>query len=113
MTAIVLNYNGAELLDVVMPSLERQTYPHLDVLVVDNGSTDGSAVKVRERWPQARVLELPENVGVARALNEGVMESDAELIALLNNDIELDRGIGRGIVAASRGGIRVREVAAV
>jgi GT2 family glycosyltransferase len=99
-TAIVLNYNGAELLDVVMPSLERQTYPHLDVLVVDNGSTDGSAAKVRERWPRARVLEIPENVGVARALNEGVMESDAELIALLNNDIELEPRWIEELVAA-------------
>jgi GT2 family glycosyltransferase len=99
-TAIVLNYNGAELLDVVMPSLERQTYPHVDVLVVDNGSTDGSAAKLRERWPRARLLEIPENVGVAKALNEGVMKADAELIALLNNDIELEPRWIEELVAA-------------
>jgi GT2 family glycosyltransferase len=89
-TAIVLNYNGAELLDVVIPSLERQTYPHLSVLLVDNGSTDESVARARARWPQVRILELPQNVGVAKALNRGVLECDTELVALLNNDIELE-----------------------
>ena len=89
-TAIVLNYNGAELLDVVIPSLERQTYPHLSVTLVDNGSTDGSADRVRARWPWVRIVEIPQNVGVAGALNRGVLESDTELVALLNNDIELE-----------------------
>jgi GT2 family glycosyltransferase len=89
-TAIVLNYNGAELLDVVIPSLERQTYPNLSVTLVDNGSTDGSAAHVRARWPHVRIVELPQNVGVAGALNRGVLESDTELVALLNNDIELE-----------------------
>ncbi len=99
-TAIVLNYNGAELLDVVMPSLQRQTYPHLDVMVVDNGSTDESVAIVRDRWPEARVVEIPENVGVARALNAGIMESETELIALLNNDIELEPDWLEELVAA-------------
>jgi GT2 family glycosyltransferase len=99
-TAIVLNYNGAELLDVVMPSLARQTYPGLTVMVVDNGSTDGSASRVRERWPQARLVEIRENVGVAKALNRGIEESDTELVALLNNDIELDPRWVEELVAA-------------
>jgi GT2 family glycosyltransferase len=89
-TAVVLNYNGAELLEVVLPSLERQTYPRLSTLVVDNGSTDGSVARVRDRWPAARVTEIPQNVGVAKALNRGIAASDTELVALLNNDIELE-----------------------
>jgi GT2 family glycosyltransferase len=89
-TAIVLNYNGAELLDVVIPSLERQTYPNLSVLLVDNGSADGSVDKARAHWPQVRIVEIAQNVGVAKALNRGVLESDTELVALLNNDIELE-----------------------
>ena len=89
-TAIVLNYNGAELLDVVIPSLERQTYPNLSVILVDNGSSDGSADHARARWPQVRVGEIAQNVGVAGALNRGILESTTELVALLNNDIELE-----------------------
>ena len=89
-TAIVLNYNGAGLLDVVIPSLERQTYPDLSLILVDNGSTDGSAAHARARWPQVRVVEIPQNVGVAEALNRGVLESETDFVALLNNDIELE-----------------------
>jgi GT2 family glycosyltransferase len=89
-TAVVLNYNGRELLDVILPSLAAQTYPHLTVTVLDNGSSDGSAAYVRERWPEARVVALPQNVGVAAALNRGLETVETELVALLNNDIELE-----------------------
>ena len=99
-TAIVLNYNGAELLDIVLPSLARQTYPHLSVTVVDNGSTDRSAALVRERWPQVGLIEISQNVGVARALNRGISECATELVALLNNDIELEPRWLEELVAA-------------
>lgn len=89
-TAVVLNYNGRELLDVILPSLAGQTYPSLSVTVLDNGSGDGSAEHVRERWPDVQVVALPENVGVAAALNRGLESVETDLVALLNNDIELD-----------------------
>jgi hypothetical protein len=89
-TAVVLNYDGRELLDVILPSLAAQTYTNLTVTVVDNGSSDGSAGYVRERWPHVRLVALPENVGVAAALNRGLETVETELVALLNNDIELE-----------------------
>jgi GT2 family glycosyltransferase len=89
--AVVLNYDGRALLDVIMPSLERQTLDDLKVLVVDNGSRDGSADYVRERWPSAELLVLPDNVGVAAALNRGLHATRGfEYVALLNNDLELE-----------------------
>jgi GT2 family glycosyltransferase len=89
-TAVVLNYNGRALLDVILPSLASQTYPNLAVTVLDNGSSDGSADYVRDRWPAARVVALPENVGVAAALNRALETVETELVALLNNDVELE-----------------------
>ena len=89
-TALVANYNGRKLLDTVVPSLLAQTYPKLSVVVVDDGSGDGSAAYVRERWPDVTVLELPTNVGIATAFNRGVESAGEELIALVNNDIELE-----------------------
>src|SRR5207302_11076015 len=83
-------YNGRELLDVILPSLAAQTYPRLTVTVLDNGSSDDSAKYVRQHWPDARVVALPENVGVAAALNRGLETVETELVALLNNDIELE-----------------------
>jgi len=89
-SALVLNYDGRALLDTALPSLLEQRYPNVTVTVIDNGSSDGSAAYVRERWPSVQVLELPVNVGVAAALNRGVESADGELVALLNNDIELE-----------------------
>lgn len=90
LTAVVLTYDRRDLLDVILPSLERQTIEELRVLVVDNGSRDGSAGYVRERWPAFELLELPRNIGVAAALNRGVAQVSSEFVALLNNDLELE-----------------------
>jgi GT2 family glycosyltransferase len=89
-TAVVLNYDGRALLDVILPSLAAQTYGAFELLVVDNGSHDDSLSYLAEHWPAARVLSLAENVGVAAALNRGVREAGGELVALLNNDLELE-----------------------
>jgi GT2 family glycosyltransferase len=88
-TAIVLTYDGRALLDVVLPSLAAQSEPAREVIVVDNGSTDGTSQWLRSQWPQVKVLALPTNIGVAAALNQGVAQAGGEYVALLNNDLEL------------------------
>jgi GT2 family glycosyltransferase len=85
-TLVVLSFDGRELLAATLPSVLSQ---RADVLVVDNGSSDGTADYLREHWPQVRVLELPHNVGVAAALNRAVAVATTEFVALLNNDVEL------------------------
>jgi GT2 family glycosyltransferase len=90
-SAAVLNYNGRELLDVILASLDAQDYRDFEALVVDNGSTDDSVAHMREAWPQVRVVSTgARNVGVSAALNVAVDAAAGEFIALLNNDIELD-----------------------
>jgi len=90
-TLAILNYNGRELLDVVVPSvLALRGADCARVMVVDNGSTDGSREHIRASWPTVEVLEISHNIGVAAALNRAVTASDSELVALLNNDIELE-----------------------
>lgn len=87
---VVLNYNGRTLLDVAFTSIFGQTYADYGVILLDNGSTDGSVEFVREKWPETRVVALAENVGVTGALNHAVEATSARYIALLNNDIELE-----------------------
>ena len=100
-SAVVLNYNGAELLEIVLPSLAAQTYDGVEVVVVDNGSSDDSMRYLQEHWPAVRAVSTgPRNVGVAAALNVAVMSSRGELIALLNNDIELEPDWLEQLVAA-------------
>jgi GT2 family glycosyltransferase len=90
-TVAVLNYNGRALLEIVLPSLAMQEYHDFQAVVVDNCSTDDSLSYLQERWPDVRVVRTgTENIGVAAALNVALRSADTELVALLNNDIELD-----------------------
>ena len=103
-SAVVLNYNGRRLLEIVLPSLAMQEHHDFETVVVDDCSTDDSIDYLREHWPQVRVVPTgPTNVGVARALNIAVRSARGELVALLNNDIELDpRWLGEMVAALKR-----------
>jgi GT2 family glycosyltransferase len=102
-TLAVLSYDGRALLEATLPSVMAQDHDGvLEVLVVDNGSSDGTAAWLRAGWPQVRVLELAHNVGVAAALNRALATVTTELVALLNNDVELAPGWLTALVAALR-----------
>jgi len=91
-TLAVLTYNGRELLDVVLPSALALDYADRRVVVVDNGSGDGTIEHVRERYPDVEVVALGRNLGVSAGLNRCVEAADGEYVALLNNDLELEPG---------------------
>ena len=98
----VLTYNGRELLEIVLPSLAGQRFRDFRTVVVDNGSSDDSVAWLREHWPDVEVVSLPENVGVTAALNVCFDATACELVALLNNDLELDPDCLGELVAAMR-----------
>ena len=102
LTATVLTYDGRELLEVVLPSLAAQTFTDFRTVVVDNGSSDGSAAWLAVHWPQVEVVSLPANVGVTAALNVCLDAATTELVALLNNDVELHPDCLGELVAAMR-----------
>jgi GT2 family glycosyltransferase len=88
-SVIVVNWNGLKFLDDCLVSLERQTWPHREFIIVDNGSTDGTAETIRawtERIPDAQGIYLPVNTGYCRANNLGFAKARGEWIALCNND---------------------------
>lgn len=89
-SVIIPNYNGIAYLDGVFASLERQTMADFEVILVDNGSTDGSAAFIAANYPWVHIIELPENFGFCRAVNEGIRASRAPYVLLLNNDIEAE-----------------------
>lgn len=86
---VVPNFNGLRWLPGLLDSLEAQTRPADEVLVVDNGSSDGSLAWLDERGG-VRVVPLAFNTGFAHAVNVGFGATDAELVALVNTDVELD-----------------------
>ena len=69
MTAAVLSYDGRHLLEVILPSLARQRFRDFEVVVVDNGSSDGTAGWLAEHWPEVEVMRIERNIGVTAALN--------------------------------------------
>lgn len=88
-TVIIPNWNREDLLRGCLQSLAEQTEP-CQVLVVDNGSTDGSVQMVRLTFPNVQILELGANLGFARAVNHGIQEVKTHYVALLNNDTKAD-----------------------
>lgn len=91
-SVIIPNYNGRALLDACLGSIFSQGERELEVLLVDNGSSDDSVRFVRENYPQVKVIRLERNRGFAAAVNRGIAESRGELIAVVNNDARLMPG---------------------
>ncbi len=85
--AIVPVWNGRDLLARLLTSLEAQTQPASEILVIDNGSTDGAPEMAKDRG--ARVIAMGRNTGFAPAVNRGICESRADWVAVLNSDVEL------------------------
>lgn len=87
---MVVNWNRVKLLRLCLESLARQTAPPLEVIVVDNGSTDGSVEMIERDFPATLVIRNTENKGFCAANNQGIDIAQGDLIALLNNDAEAD-----------------------
>jgi GT2 family glycosyltransferase len=84
-SVIVPTYEGRHHLEQLLPSLREQTLPH-DVIVVDNGSTDGTHEYLQQHWPRVRVVSFPDNRGFGKAANAGVAAASSQTVILLNND---------------------------
>lgn len=92
---VVVNWNGADVLPSCLDSLERTGVlgrPDVEVVLVDNASTDGSADAAAVRHPGLVVLRRPENAGFAAGVNTAVATVDADVVVLLNNDAEVEDG---------------------
>jgi GT2 family glycosyltransferase len=98
---IVLNYNGFRYIDTCLEALLAQELEGgFEVLVVDNGSEDGSPEYIRERWPQVRVIEAGANLGFAGGNNLGLRQTRGHHVVLLNNDTRVRPGWLRALVEA-------------
>ncbi|MDQ6705801.1 MAG: glycosyltransferase, partial [Acidobacteriota bacterium] len=89
-TVIVVNWNRKLLLRACLASVHEQTRPAEQVIVVDNGSTDGSVEMVRIEFPGVSVICNTNNRGFCAANNQGIAAARGDLVALLNNDAEAD-----------------------
>ena len=100
LTVAVTNYNGRALLAAMLDSLDAQTLAPGAILVVDDCSHDGTREYLARARPEVRLLVQPRNLGVTAAMNRCIEESSGELLAMFNNDIELDPRCLEQLVAA-------------
>ncbi len=100
LTAIVVSWNTVQLLRACLHALPAaaEGVEH-EILVVDNGSTDGSPAMVRQEFPAVRLIDNTENVGFARANNQAIRASASEYVLLLNSDTIAGPGALAGLVS--------------
>jgi hypothetical protein len=83
---IIVNYNGKHLLTSCLEAILRQEYKNFEVIVVDNGSSDGSVHFIQEQFSWVRLITLEKNTGFTGGNIEGMRHANGEWIVLLNND---------------------------
>lgn len=100
-SVIIVNWNGRELLRRCLQYIQEQSFADYEVLVVDNGSSDGSCEMVSAYFPKIRLLRNEKNLGFATATNRGIEASDSEFVVTLNNDAYPDpQWLGKLVAAA-------------
>jgi len=90
-SVIVLNWNGLHHLQGCFSSLMSQSFQDFEAILVDNHSSDGSVAWMRERFPTVRIIELDANAGFCSGNNAGIRAASGEYVALLNNDVQVDK----------------------
>ncbi len=109
-SVVILNWNRKDDLKETLESVSHQTYNNFEIIVVDNGSTDGSDEMMEHDFPNSRLIKLERNTGIA-GYNVGMQNSQGRYIAVLDNDVileahwlaraveELDKDAQLGIIA--------------
>ena len=96
---VIPNFNGKHFLEDCLNAVFAQDIENMEVIVVDNGSTDGSQ-EYLDAYPGVRVLKLDKNYGFCGAVNAGIKAADSEYVILLNNDTEVDKNFAAELLNA-------------
>jgi GT2 family glycosyltransferase len=105
-SVIIVNWNGRRLLEECLNSVLAQSFRGFEIVLVDNGSEDGSAEYVRERYPSVKLVRLDANRGFAGGNNAGIRVASGRYLALLNNDTKTDAGWLAGLLKVAEAGPR-------
>ena len=101
MTVVIPHFSGKEILRICLESLHKTEYSDYEVLIADNGSTDGSREMIHDEFPGVRIVESKTNLGFAGGCNLGIRASRSPYVVLLNNDTEVTPGwLGRIVETA-------------
>lgn len=102
---LILSYNGKTLLDDAVPSYLDNDYENFEVVVIDNGSVDGTKEYVNEKWPEVFVYRTDKNLGYSGGFNFGLdyafNQLKADYVLITNNDVKADRRVIQELVAVA------------
>ena len=106
-SAVVLNWNGGQMVLRCLASLRRQTHRRLELVVVDNGSQDGSFERLQEQAPPLVIVSNPRNLGFAVAANQGIAAAAGDWLLIVNQDVELEPDYVQRLLEAARADARI------
>lgn len=90
---VILNWNGEKLMEEFLPSVVAcSPRDRADIIVADNGSTDGSLPMLQNKFPEVKIIRFDTNYGFAEGYNRAIRQIDAEYTVLLNSDVEVTPG---------------------
>ena len=89
-SVVIPNWNGKKFLKGCLDSLLECSYGQIEIVMVDNGSKDGSVEFLEENYPEVKLIKFEQNTGFSVAVNAGINHSTGEFVALLNNDTTVD-----------------------
>lgn len=112
-SVVIVTHNGLLHLQTCLPSLVAQTYPRLELIVVDDRSNDGTEAWVREHFPQVKFIHQPDGPNFAAACNLGATQAAGEWLFMLNNDTILEPACVAELVAVGMSQTSVGGVAAM
>ncbi len=98
-TVLILNWNGRKWLEQFLPSVMATSYPHVEILVADNASSDDSIAFLKENYPAIRILQFDKNYGFTGGNNRAIPAIESPFVALLNSDVEVSPGWLQPLVA--------------
>jgi hypothetical protein len=87
-SVITLNWNRKDDASRTLSLISKQTYEPKEIVMVDNGSTDGSVELIQQSFPKVKIISLPENRGV-QGYNEGISSASGNILLLIDNDMDL------------------------
>jgi len=102
---IILNYNNDKDTVECVNSVKMLDYPDFEIILVDNGSSDGSYEKLKERFGNLMFIRNPKNLGFAEGNNVGIRQAlanSADYVLVLNNDTIIDKNFLNEMLAASK-----------
>jgi len=89
-SVVIPNWNGKKFLTGCLDSLAKQSYKPIEIIVVDNGSTDGSVEFIQQNFKDVILVRFETNTGFSKAVNQGVISATGEFVVLMNNDTTAD-----------------------